>query len=143
MATMRRFVPYAVATLAVCAVLVPVLRPGAGDSYPLSSYPMFTADRDSEETVAVAVGITSDGDPVRLSPELIAGTDEVIHAAATVSRGVARDTTPLLCDEVADRVGDDRDLVAIEVRSETYDTVRWFDRREPLRFEMHATCPVP
>lgn len=143
MARMRRFVPYTVAVLAVCAVLLPALRTNAGDSYPLSSYPMFTADREREEPVATAVGLTPAGDVVRLSPEEIAGTDEVIHAAATVSRAVTRDRADDLCREIVQRVAGKSEVHEIEVRTETYDTIAWFRTGEPLSVKIHARCRIP
>ncbi len=143
MAVMRRLVPYVIASAAVVAVLIPVLRPDAGDSYPISSYPMFTADRDREETIATAVALTRNGEIERLSPKLIAGTDEPVHAASTVSRSIRRGNTDALCDEIATRVEGDPAIVEIEVRAETYDTVAWFETGEPIDVETHSRCVVP
>ncbi len=123
------------------AVLLPGLL-GGGDSYPLSSYPMFSSDRGSEARFATAVGESADGRILRLDPETISGSDEVILAAATVSRAVRRDRAGELCSEIADRV-DDAEVRQVVVRTERHDLIASLvDDAEPLAVEEHARCQV-
>jgi len=70
---MRRAWAYIVSGCAVVLVFSPVLRPSQRDSYPLSTYPMFSYERGRESALPTAVGVTADGTIRRLSPELISG----------------------------------------------------------------------
>jgi len=117
------------------------------DSFPLSTFPMFASRRSSAEQVTTAVAVADDGRVVRLSPERIAGTDEVIQAAATVRTAVQQGRADDLCAEIATRLaGADADsgvVVAVEVVTERYDAPDWFaGRRDPLERVVHARCPV-
>lgn len=128
------------------AVLWPVVRQPPRDSFPLSTYPMFSFPRQPVVDIDVVMGVTADGDDVRLGPELIADTDEVIQAGALVRRAVAggQDASGSLCATVADRVaGSSVGADRIEVRTDRYDAVAWFQGdEEPLTSTLRATCPV-
>jgi hypothetical protein len=127
--------------VAVGAVLSPALH--ERDSYPLSTYPMFSAPRDRVETVATAVGYEASGRRLRLSPSLIAGGIEVIHAAVTVQTSIRAGDTAALCAEIAARARSRSEIVRIEVVSETVDVVAYFSgEREPLAVQVHASCAV-
>lgn len=116
------------------------------DSFPLSTYPMFSTKRSTAESVDTAVAIDAAGRIERLGPERIAGTDEIILATATVGGAIAAGTTDQLCQEIARRVasvGPDS-AVTVEVVTERFDAVRWYDGdREPLDRRVHSDCPVP
>ncbi len=134
---LRRLAP----ALAAVLVLSPLVRVAESDTYPLSTYPMFTADRGSIHDFATVVGVDGAGAVVRLSPEVIAGTDEVVLASVTVERAVARDRAEGLCEAVAARAG--RPLTEIIVRSETVDLVAHIVDDEPaLAIVEHARCDV-
>ena len=135
---MRRAVPYLVAAIAVGAVLAPLLGPPEGDSYPLSTYPMFARDGGDEARLPTVVGIDAEGRRHRLSPELIAGTDEPVLAAETILRALRLDRADALCREAAERVGDRYPEVA--VITETHDLDR---PGEPaVEVDEHARCEV-
>lgn len=115
------------------------------DSFPLSTYPMFSYRRTSTEVVDTAVATEPGGRTWRLSPVQIAATDEVITAAATVSDAIAAGRTDDLCAQIAARVADDGpdDATAIEVVSERYDAIEWFEgNHTPLERDVHARCEV-
>ena len=113
------------------------------DSYPLSTYPMFSSRRTSAETVDTAVLVLGDGTVERLTPDEIAGTDEVIIAAVTVSESIRDDTVADLCAEIAERVGPSDGAATIEVVTETFDAIAWYDGdRVPLDRVVHASCPA-
>ena len=82
---MRRGVATAASVLAVLAVLSPALH--ERDSYPLSTYPMFSQDRGRVATIPTAVGFRADGSRNRRSPALIAGGIEVIPASVNEAIG--------------------------------------------------------
>lgn len=131
---LRRAAPL-VAALVVCS---PLLREPASDTYPLSTYPMFATDRGAIHDIATAVRIDADGTVHRLSPHLIGGTDEVILAAVTVDRAIARGEADELCAEILARLDDGS---TVEVRRERVDVVAHvIDDAEPQDVTVHATC---
>ena len=140
---MRRAWAYIVSAAALSLVFSPVLRPSQRDSYPLSTYPMFSYDRGRESALPTAVGVTDGGEIRRLSPELISGGYEPVRAFATVEASIANGDTPELCREIAQRTARARstDVVAIEVVTEVHDVVAWFEgQKEPSQRIVHARC---
>jgi hypothetical protein len=137
----RRAVVILFSLTMVALVVWPVTTSPPRDSFPLSNYPMFARDRPTETTFATVVVVDPDGTVTRLSPREIGGTDQVIQAAATVSRAVRAGDADALCAEVLERRGDDIGHGRLEVISERYDTVAWFDGDEvPIERTVHATC---
>jgi len=142
---MGRAWAYIVAVSAVVLVLSPVFRPSQRDSYPLSTYPMFSDDLGRTSALRTAVGVTANGQEVRLSPDLISGGYEPVRAYATVDASIANGDTPALCREIAERTaaGGSSDVVAIEVVTEVHDVVGWFEgQKEPSQRIVHARCAV-
>jgi hypothetical protein len=141
---MRRAWAYVVSVAALALVFSPVLRPSQRDSYPLSTYPMFSYNRGRESALPTAVGVTLGGQVRRLSPELISGGYEPVRAFATVEASIGKGDTAELCEEIAERTVKNRDdLVAIEVVTEVHDVVAWFDgHKEPSQRIVHARCPL-
>ena len=139
---MRRRVASVVSLVVLVAVLSPALH--EHDSYPLSTYPMFSFDRGRIASIDTAVGYDGGGARHRLSPTLIAGGIEVIHAAVTVSAAIERGDTPALCAEIAERARARPAIVRIEVVSETHDVIAYFEgHHEPRSVVVHASCAVP
>lgn len=140
---------YVVLVAAVAAVLVPPLVPPPADSYPLSTYPMFSHDRGARSAVATLVGVDEDGDEHRLSPRLIGGSDEPMLAVATAARSARAGAAEhrRLCAQVADRVArsDRDDLVSVSFQVEEHDSVASVTgaRAEPLAVRVLTTCEVP
>jgi hypothetical protein len=142
---MRRAWAYVVSVAALALVFSPVLRPSQRDSYPLSTYPMFSYDRGRESALPTAVGVTLEGQVRRLSPELISGGYEPVRAFATVEASIENGDTADLCREIAERAVKSRtsDVTAIEVVTEVHDVVSWFDGdKEPRQRIVHARCPL-
>ena len=141
---MRRAWAYVVSVAALALVFSPVLRPSQRDSYPLSTYPMFSYNRGRESALPTAVGVTLEGQVRRLSPELISGGYEPVRAFATVEASIDNGDTAELCEEIAERTVKSRDdLVAIEVVTEVHDVVAWFEgHKEPSQRIVHARCPL-
>ena len=141
---MRRAWAYVVSVAALALVFSPVLRPSQRDSYPLSTYPMFSYNRGRESALPTAVGVTLEGQIRRLSPELISGGYEPVRAFATVEASIDNGDTAELCQEIAERTVKSRDdLVAIEVVTEVHDVVAWFEgHKEPSQRIVHARCPL-
>jgi hypothetical protein len=135
----------AVLVAVVVVVALPALRQPPRDGFPLSTYPMFAAERDREVVVATAVGIGPEtGEVERLDPGVIADTDEVMLAAETVRLAVQGGGGARLCNEIADRLAGDADIDEVELRLETYDAVDYFDGdKDPLDVTVEASCAVP
>ncbi len=139
---MRRSIATMVSVVAVAAVLSPALFDH--DSYPLSTYPMFSFDEGRIAAIDTAVGYDANGTRHLLSPTIIAGGIEVIHAAATLSASIDNGDTDALCAEIAMRARSRSSLVRIEVITEVHDVVVYFDHRDaPRDIVVHSTCDVP
>lgn len=144
----QRTAAYTLLGLVLVALLLPPLRASQRDSYPLSTYPMFSHERGRLSAVATVVGVDGDGEVRRLDPHLVGGTDEVMLAVTTASRAVraGKERAAGLCREVAERIAaSSRDeLVGVEVRVETHDAVARFadGDREPRSVTTHARCEV-
>lgn len=135
---MNRTVKCAFSALMVLAVAAPVLSSPYRDSFPLSTYPMFSIARPQQTTVDSVVGFDITGTELALHPDDIGGTREVIQAAATISRAISRGEAEALCREVLSNVDE---AVLIEVVTETFDVIAYFDEdEEPLQRVVHARC---
>jgi hypothetical protein len=134
-----------VSGVAVAVVAVPGLRTvleggAAPDGFPLSTYPMFARDPGRVVELATVVAVGPDGRVTRLSPELIAGTDQVIQAGETVRHAIdgGPSTTAALCREVAGGV-DPPATIAVVI--EEHDAVAWSaGDREPRDRRVIAEC---
>lgn len=124
--------------LTAIIVLSPLARDPHSDTYPLSTYPMFASNRGDEHRIATVVEVLDDGTTARLSPEIIAGTDELVLTAVTVNRSVRNGETDALCDEAADRLGVGR-LVRVQI--ERHDVIELIAHdAPPLGIEILAEC---
>jgi hypothetical protein len=124
--------------IAAAVVLSPLARDPRSDTYPLSTYPMFATNRGEEHRIPTVVEVLADGTTARLSPETIAGTDEVVLTAVTVNRAVANDQADQLCDEVAARLGAGR---RARVQTEVHNVIDLVaDGADPISIEIHAEC---
>ncbi|MGH2687122.1 MAG: hypothetical protein ACRDJP_16785 [Actinomycetota bacterium] len=130
------------AVIAAALVVAPVFRQPPRDSFPLSTYPMFATDRGPVAAVNTVLGVDAEGATHTLSPEIIGGSDEVILAAATVTRAIRDRAADGLCETAAERVDGD-DLLLLRVVTHRYDTVAYLaGEREPIDEVVHAECPA-
>ncbi len=123
-------------------VLAPALLPEAEDDFPISTYPMFTAERGEVVDLDTAVRVDDEGRH-RLSPEAIGGTDEIVSASVAVSRAVVAGAAALdlLCGHIADRVDGPGEVQIVTERHDAVDLLR--DGGEPIAVTVHERCPVP
>jgi hypothetical protein len=145
-----RVAAYVGAVAVLAAMLGPPLRSPPRDSYPLSTYPMFSSDRGRISSVATVVALDRGGAVHRLDPHLVSGADEVMLAVQTAANAVRRgpEASLALCQDVADRVsgagGGLGDVTEVVVRVERHDAVAHFTSDPtPLSVVDHADCPVP
>jgi hypothetical protein len=136
------------ALLASAVVVLAVALPGLRmlvaddppDGFPLSTYPMFTRDPGPVVEVPTVVAVSPSGEVTRLSPQAIAGTDQVIQAGVTVRRAVEEGpgAAARLCAEVAGRL--DR-ATGVAVVVERHDVVAWSaGDRDPISRRTVAAC---
>lgn len=154
----------AVSMAVVALVASPALR--QRDSYPLSTYPVYADARPGVAELPTAVGVTEDGERVRLSPTVIGASDDPLIVADRVADAVAADRADRLCQAIAERAATDDGaifdptggdgttagdggggggaLAGVEVVTETVDLVATAaDEAPPLGRTVHAACPVP
>jgi hypothetical protein len=134
-----------VAAVVLALVLLPLTRSRADDSFPLSNYPMFTADKPRVTVFFRARAIGADGSEETLPAELVGGTVEVVQAARAMSNAYARGRIDDLCLEIAARTAAARPgSVAVEISRERYDVVDALRADDPAPRDrtVVARCPL-
>ncbi len=130
---MSRLVGYVVGLGTLGAVLAPGFAAPGWDSYPLSSYPMFTQNREKPLLHFVEL-VDAAGRRERVPPQYVAN-DEVMQAVVTVRRAVEGGPAALdvLCREVARRVVEARGVARERNTVEARGVAR---EREPRALEI-------
>jgi hypothetical protein len=134
-----------VATVVVVVLLVlPVVLDC--DSFPLSTYPMYSRARAAEVTIPTAIGIDRTGAEHRLTLHVIGGSDDPLIVAGAlrtaIRQGRADDRCRLVAERASDTLVDELGLVRIEVVMERHDVIAQVSG-EPSLLEriVHAACP--
>ncbi|MBX3199452.1 MAG: hypothetical protein KF894_15065 [Labilithrix sp.] len=128
-------------------ILSPLARERGWDSFPISSYPMFSRGTiGAVNELAHAVLVLDGGGRAPASPALL-GTPEPMVATAIVRAHLARGSSEDLCAAVAARARSARpEAVAVEIVRSRFDARRYFsaepDAREPLERTVYARCEV-
>ena len=114
------------------------------DSYPHSHLPMFSVKRTEISRIDTAQGVSESGNIIRLSPRLIADTDEVVMAKDAVVNAINQGRTTELCQNISARIIDkDSTVSRVRIVTETYNAVDWFyDNKEPIAVQIHSECIV-
>lgn len=112
--TRTRWFGLVVTLVMLGAVLWPLTRhPAWGDSFPLSTYPMFATRRAGAKLyLEYLVATAPDGARRHVPPRLIANA-EVMQAIVTVQQSVRRGEAMVLCKRVAPRVARDGRFAAM------------------------------
>jgi hypothetical protein len=136
-------------TVVVSAMFLPVALDR--DSFPLSTYPMYSRARPSEVSFVTAVGVGATGDVQRLSLALIGDSDDPLIVAGELRTAVADGRAGQRCAAIAGRVGarqsGDSDMpdrtVAVEVVTERHDVIAQVTGR-PSQTDrvVHARCDI-
>lgn len=140
---MSRAKAFAVSLAFVVAVALPVFGSPQDDSFPLSTYPMFSGRQTAIADIPHAVALSAGGE-LRVLPPSAVLNDEVVQAFETLRQTIARgpDATQALCERIAERAGQPGD-VAVHIVTDRYDAVRYFEGdKEPLASTVHAKCEV-
>lgn len=136
------------------AMLYPAFIDVYDDSFPFSTYPMFSDPRlDPGLTLFQALAVFPDGRRKPVSPELATGNEEVIQAMGTIRRetrrGKGRAKGKAFCEQIAARVATSedpkwQDAVEIELARSQFNTVRYFkEERAPETRKTLRRCPIP
>lgn len=144
-----------VGILMTVVLTIVVWRPAFGDvnadSFPFSTYPMFSRRKTSPSLVLTQVlAVLPDNERVVLPPEVSTGNEEVIQAMGTIAResygGAKR--AKAFCESIAERAIESPDPAWAEathvaiVRSR-FDTVSYFqNERVPIRSVPVHKCPI-
>jgi len=133
----------ALAVVSTAAIVWPAVHDE--DGFPLSNYPMFSHPKGTTAKIYHAVGFTSDGRGMPLSPEMV-GTDEIMQAYQSVKLSIHGGRARALCEAVAGRVSTSptfSEVVRVEVRVDVFDAVRyWEGDRSTDRSSILAKCGV-
>jgi hypothetical protein len=137
-------------TIAIACVVWPAFGALHEDSFPLSNYPMFAAER-GQPVMTQVVGFDRDGHVRRLNPELL-GSSEVLQAKALVERAANGGTKSrtAFCEDVAQRVqhaqqatDDSAKIVRLELAKSRFDPVKYFTvAQEPIERAVVHSCAV-
>lgn len=115
------------------------------ESHPLSTYPMYSRARIGESTIATAVGISADGEQLRLTPTLIGDSNDPLVVVGQLRADIREGRADERCETIAVRVSarENLDVVTIEVVTERHDTVaRVNDEPSLIDRSVHASCEV-
>lgn len=124
----------------------PVFRVPPVDSYPLSTYPMFS-QRRGQPTLYRMLALDDQKTPAPLPPRLVANS-EALQAAATIRRAVdgGKSAQKALCSEIAARVSRDPELPHVrrlQIQAVRYDPIEYFvGDRVPLEARTLHSCRV-
>lgn len=133
-----------ISALFIVATVWPALRDPPRDSFPLSTYPMFSSLRE-RPWIDVIVGFDAAGNQHRIGPGLVANA-EVMQAAQTIRKAIRRKQARSLCEQVAARVANSSDhveVIRLEVQSRQFDPRSYFvSDRQPLKLRRRASCEV-
>jgi len=129
-----------VTSLIGVAMLSPVVR--NQDSFPLSTYPMYSKLRSNEVSFVTAQGIDPAGETHTLSLSIIGASDDPLIVFGELRAAVADGRAGERCEEIADRVGF-TDFVAIEIVTERHDTIDQVEGSPSLLSRtVHVRCDV-
>ena len=144
-----RAVTYAFIALILGLTLEPVLRSPWDDSFPLSTYPMFSGAKSTPSTtLRYAIAVDDSGQRRHVPPRLVANS-EVLQARAVISRAISDGNARALelCNAIAQRVaaagGEWRAMTAVRLVTGTFDAVEYLTGRDKVGVEkIHVSCPV-
>ncbi len=133
-----------VTTAAVAAIVAPVVLDA--DSFPLSTYPMYSQVRTTEVAFATAYALDDAHQTRRLSLEIIGASDDPLIVAGELRAAIRSGRADDRCREIAERWRNERAASAsdkIEVVTELHDVVPLVEGGESLlERTVHARCDL-
>jgi hypothetical protein len=120
------------------ALLSPLVRQRDWDSFPISSFPMFSrSDLGTRVRIGHVVLVGVDGSR-RPAPPSVIGSPEPMVAIKIVENALARDEAHGLCVRIAGRAPPG--VATIEVVTSEFDTSRYFTDPTPLERTVRSSC---
>jgi hypothetical protein len=118
------------------------------DSFPLSSYPMYSRTRDDAVTFATARAVDAAGVTSTLTLAVIGDSDDPLIVAGELRDAIRDGRAAERCEEIAARAARWGDLpagsVGIEVVTERHDVVARVEGGPSLlERTVHASCELP
>jgi hypothetical protein len=130
----------AIVSVAMLAAVASPLWHGV-DSFPLSTFPMFSKARPAEVDIDHVVAVDAQGNRWALPPSLVM-RGEVLQTKVAITEAIRGRRARDLCRDVAARL-EDPAVVSVEVRSDRYRVSEYFANRKPIESRVHARCKVP
>lgn len=122
------------------AVISPLVH--GVDSFPLSTFPMFSKARPPEVDIDHVVAVEATGTEWVVPPSVVM-RGEVLQTKVAISQAIGARRADALCAAVAARL-EAPTVVRLEVRSDRYLVAGYFSSaRRPIRSHVHARCEVP
>jgi hypothetical protein len=148
-AASRKWAASVLSIVVLAAVVAPIAqnwRATPRDDFPLSHYPMFTADKSDRQRVTYLVAYTPD-DGRYLLPYRYAGQGGLNQVRRQMNKLLDRGQASRLCRTVASRVvrfGDQPvALNRVEIVTGTFLMTQFFaGNRVPLTESVRAACPI-
>jgi hypothetical protein len=147
---MERLRAYAISAILLAAMIEPAFRSDPDrDSYPFSTYPMFTHRRGRTNSVSAAIAVHADGSEARVPPSYVANA-ETMQAFYTLARAVNHGGAEAraLCESIAEHLraetsGALAHAVRVELITESVDAIDYLGgRQKPFDRRVHARCSV-
>jgi hypothetical protein len=129
---------WAITAAIALAIVSPLARASTWDSFPISSYPMFSRGDLGTRLAIGHVLLFDRGGKSRAAPPALVGTPEPMVAKTVIDRAIVDKRAGELCARVAANAPPD--VVRIEIVASIYDTQRYFSDPTPLSREVHASC---
>lgn len=135
---------YAMTILIAGLVASPLFGAFPGDSFPVSTYPMFASARSNDVVMSHAIAFTADGEERQVRPGDVAN-DEVVQAFETIRQALGQGPAVMrdLCDHIAGNLARHGDVALVQLVTSRYDAVAYFaGHREPAERRVEAECEV-
>lgn len=141
----------AVSLVVAVLVAIPAFSDPREDSFPLSTFPMFSSPKpDPGLIVTQVLAVMPDGTREPLPPELSTGNEEVIQTLRMIHDEVygGRERMAAFCDSIAERVrGTDAEhwqsVETIEIARSHFDSVAYFETGpKPVNRKILKRCAV-
>lgn len=146
---MGRLHAYALSAAILAATAYPVLLDPNDDSFPLSTYPMFSRPKPREVAVTAAVALGDDGFERAVPPGYVANF-EAMQALQTIRKSVraGRESSRALCKAIAARLAadDDADFARakrVALVTSKVDAIAYLGGDDtPISRRTHARCRI-
>lgn len=129
---------WAITALLGVTIVSPLFRDRGWDSFPISSFPMFSRGDLGTRLWLGHVVLVDGAGKRRPAPLSLVGSPEPMVAKMIVENAIARDEARHLCEQIAGRAPPD--VATVEIVVSVFDTMRYFSDPTPLERTVRASC---